>query len=61
MLSMIVDGYQKLVCDMIGPNHPTAKWFWRETGWRIDNRDRYVTKAAAKLLDNSHKPLEVVG
>jgi hypothetical protein len=61
MLTLIVEGNQKLVCDLIGPNHPTAKWFWRETGWQInDNRSRYVIKAASKLLDCSYKPLGIV-
>jgi len=62
MLSLITEGNQRAVCDLIGVNHPTAKWFWRETGWKIDDhRGRYVIKAASKLLDNSHKPLKVVG
>jgi len=61
MLTLIADGNQKLVCDLIGINHPTAKWFWRETGWSInDTRGRYVIKAAAKLLD-THQPLKVAG
>jgi hypothetical protein len=60
MLTLIVEGNQKLVYDLIGSNHPTAKWFWRETGWQIDdNRSRYVIKAASKLLDHFHKPLGI--
>jgi hypothetical protein len=62
MLTLIVEGSQKIVYDLIGINHPTAKWFWRETGWRLDDfRGRYVINAAAKLLDNSYRPLDTVG
>jgi hypothetical protein len=56
MLTLIIEGNQKIVFDLIGLNHPTAKWFWRETGWQInDDRGRYVITAAAKLLDDSRQ------
>jgi hypothetical protein len=39
------------VADLVSPNYPTAKWFYLQTGWRIDDeRKRYVAREAYKLL-----------
>ena len=44
-------GYQCNVVDLIGRNHPTAKWFFRETGWRIDDqRALYIIEQAENIL-----------
>lgn len=39
------------VADLLGPNHPTAKWFFRETCLEIgDERKSFVTRKACDLL-----------
>ena len=48
---LIVDGWIDPVATLIGPNHPTAKWFYRQTGRRITGKcKRFVMREAYNLL-----------
>lgn len=51
LLTLVCDGMLDEALALIGPNHPTAKWFQRETSWNLaDPRKRYVMRQAHKLL-----------